>query len=565
MLFPADASDLLSRIPLSAKTILDVGCGEGSLAAAYRPLNPKARWLGIDIDPAAAAPHLDRVVTMDVESGPLPFDVPDGIDCIIYDGILEHLRDPWAVIRRHAHTLTPDGIMLICVPNAEYWRVTERLLRGTPANREAPDWQHPSPGGFDPDSMQRNLIDAGLTPSDAVAREPDTEAAARFAASLALGLEALGIDPRDYTRRASASHMIWRAMKEPRQRMVVAGTMLEPVGGVSDVRVVYPLQAIATDPVVTAGVVERLETGQGGDGDPRIFVLHRPILFGTSGHDLLRGLTDAGFLIVTEFDDLPDRFDMMRLGGELSFRGAHAVQTSTMAMAQALRRHNPEIAVFPNAVGSLPNIRNFAGSKSMTLFFGALNREQDWLPFMPAINAVAAMAGERLTFQVVHDQSFFGALETPHKTFTPTCDYETYQRILGGCEISFMPLADTPFNRAKSDLKFIEAASCRVAALASTVVYSNSIADGQTGSLFRDPVEFHARLLRLLAMPELARDMADAARRYVTEARMLAYQVAPRIAWYRSLWSRRAALQTARLERMQALPSGGASTGQVPR
>ena len=106
------------------------------------------------------------------------------------------------------------------------------------------------------------------------------------------------------------------------------------------------------------------------------------------------------------------------------------------------------------------------------MFFGALNREQDWSPFMPTINAVAAMAGERLKFQVVHDQSFFDALETPHKTFTPTCDYETYLRILGGSDISFMPLADTPFNRAKSDLKFIEAAACRVAALASSVVYS---------------------------------------------------------------------------------------------
>jgi glycosyltransferase involved in cell wall biosynthesis len=114
-----------------------------------------------------------------------------------------------------------------------------------------------------------------------------------------------------------------------------------------------------------------------------------------------------------------------------------------------------------------------------------------------------------------------------------------------------MPLADNPFNRAKSDLKFIEAAACRVAALASTVVYSNSVEDGRTGLLFRDPVEFHARLLRLLAMPEMAREMAEAARRAVTDDRMLAYQVAPRIAWYRSLWARHDALSAARWERMQ--------------
>ena len=160
-------------------------------------------------------------------------------------------------------------------------------------------------------------------------------------------------------------------------------------------------------------------------------------------------------------------------------------------------------------------------------------------------------AGERLRFQVVHDQLFFDALETPHKTFTPTCDYETYLRLLGESEVCFMPLGDTAFNRAKSDLKFIEAGACRVATLASTVVYGDSIEDGVTGLLFRDPMEFQARLLRLVAMPELGRNLGDSARRHVAEHRMMAYQVAPRIAWYRSLWARRDALEAARLARVE--------------
>jgi 2-polyprenyl-3-methyl-5-hydroxy-6-metoxy-1,4-benzoquinol methylase len=56
--------------------------------------------------------------------------VPGGIDCIIYNGTLQHLRDPWALVHRHAQVLAPDGVMVFCVPNAEYWRVTERQLRG---------------------------------------------------------------------------------------------------------------------------------------------------------------------------------------------------------------------------------------------------------------------------------------------------------------------------------------------------------------------------------------------------------------------------------------------------
>jgi SAM-dependent methyltransferase len=550
MLFSLHESDLLSRIPLSARTILDVGCGTGALAAAYHTINPKAQLLGIEADPIAAAQaalHMHQVATADLESDPLPFDLPDGIDCIIYNEILEHLSDPWGVIRRHSEALSTEGVMLICAPNADYWRFAERLLRGAWQDGD----QLPTPTRwFNQESVRDNFARAGLSLCDVTTLEPDGDQGARFAASLALSLEALDINPRDYAKRAMPSHLIWRARRDPCQRMVLAGNMLNPVGGVSHVRVIYPIQAMGTDPTVAASVTNRLEQIDLEDGQSRIFVLHRPALVGAEGYETLRNLTDAGFLIVTEFDDLPERFDMMRKGGEIGFLGVHALQTSTAAMAEAIRKYNPEIAVFPNAVAVLPEVRNFADPKAITMFFGALNRQHDWLPFMPAINAVAAMAGDRLRFQVVHDQAFFDALETPHKAFTPICDYETYLRILGGTEISFMPLADTPFNRAKSDLKFIEAASCRVAALASTVVYANSIEDGQTGLLFRDPVEFHARLLHLLAMPELARDLADTARRYVIDERMLAYQVAPRIAWYRSLWARKEALSEARRQRM---------------
>jgi SAM-dependent methyltransferase/glycosyltransferase involved in cell wall biosynthesis len=549
---PPQIFDLLPRIPLSARTVLEVGCGSGDLMAAYRRFNPKARLLGIEPDVAAAATarrHMDQVVSTDAEAEPLPFALPDGIDCIIYNAILEHLWDPWALVRRHAEVLNPDGVMVICVPNIDYWRRTERRLRGIWDDGPVGQPAYLAAAWLNLDGMTRQLAGAGLVLCDVTALEPDGQSACDFGETLAPSLAALGIDPAGYTKRAAASHLILRARREPVEQLVLAGTMLDPVGGVSHVRVVHPLQAVGTDPGVSTSVTDRIEGRQPGDRRPRIFVLHRPALVGERGLETVRMLTDAGYLVVTEFDDHPDHFDMMRAGGILTFTGVHALQTSTTALAEVLRLYNPEVAVFPNAVVSLPEAVNFADPGCTTLFFGALNRERDWQVLMPAINAVASRAGDRLKFQIVHDRGFFDALQTPHKTFTPTCDYETYMRILAGSEISFMPLSDTPFNRTKSDLKFIEAGSHRVAALASTVVYGNSIEDGRTGLLFRDPVEFEARLLRLVAMPELARDLGDAAQRYVADSRMLAYQVAPRIRWYRSLWARRDVLTKALLAR----------------
>lgn len=549
----APSADLLQAIPLSARVILDVGCGDGGMGAAYLAMNPTARYLGIEKDPAVAAiasEHLTEVAVVDVETTPIPFALPNGVDCIVYTAILEQLRDPWAVLRRHAEILAPNGMMLLCLPNLEHWSFVERLLRGT--------WDYAESGLLDQahlrwftfETTRRALLDLGLVPCDVRPRVFDGEHAAQFADALMPGLAALGIERDDFLRRSQPLQYIWRVRKLPREPITVGGNMLNPVGGVSHVRVIQPIQAIGTEPMVAINLSGRFETAPATDGHARIFILHRPILFGEEGRALLRTLMDAGWLIITEYDDNPDYFQVMQGDAELTFLGVHAVQTSTPALAEVLRRRNPEIAVFPNAVATLPPVRNFADPDVLTLFFGALNREQDWHELVPIINDIAARVGPRLRFQVLHDEGFFHALTSPHKTFTPLCDYDTYLRLLGEAEISFMPLSDNGFNRAKSDLKFIEAASCRVASLSSTVVYGDSIDDGRTGLLFRDPLEFRAQLTRLVEEPGLARALGDAARAYVSAERMLAYQVAPRLAWYRSLWLRREALTVALRDRV---------------
>jgi SAM-dependent methyltransferase len=550
-------NDLLERIPLNARVVLDVGCSTGALGATYRRFNPRARLLGIDRDPGAArlaAQRLDEVANVDVEDDPLPFELDGPIDCVIYGDILEHLNDPWAVIRRHAEALSDDGTILICVPNLDHWSFADRLLRGT--------WRY-EPSGlldethlrwFNLESMREGLQAMGLFPSDVHPRVFNAQDAEEFTARIAPALTALGVDPAVYAQRAAPLQYVWRVRKRPRELLNVAANMLQPVGGVSHVRIVYPLQALRSDATVaTHLVVDRDFVPPRGDA-PRIFILHRPSLRGEAGGAVIRKLLADDWVIVTEFDDHPAHFGILQDEDQLAFTGVHAVQTSTPELATILRTRNPEVAVFPNAIRALPDVRNFLEPNVLTLFFGALNREQDWAPLMPVLNEVAEKAGDRLRFRVVHDQGFFDALHTTHKQFTATCDYDSYLTLLGECEISLMPLGDTPFNRAKSDLKFIEAGACRVAALASHIVYADSVEDGRTGLLFRDADELRDRLLRLVAMPDLARALGGAARSYVAGERMLAYQVASRIAWYRSLWARRAELTHALHARLMRLP-----------
>jgi len=545
--------DLLHRIPLSARVVVDVGCGRGDLGGAYLRMNPTARVLGIEADPAMAAvasTRLSQVIVADPGVDFLPLDVPEGVDAFIYSSCLASVDDPFGVLREHATHLTPDGMMLICVPNIEHWSFAARLLRG--------NWDYEATGlldrqhlrWFSLDSMRKGLVAAGLFPCDVTPRVFDQEQSRAFATSLTPTLTALGIDPEDYAKRAAPLQYVWRVRKDQRQRMLIGGNMLAPVGGVSHVRVVHPLNAMATDPSVTTRLTQHIDETPPTDDNPRIFILHRPALSGDQGRQILRRIMAGGWLVVTEFDDHPDFFQIMQDAEQLTFRGVHAVQTSTPALAEVLRERNPEVAIFPNAIVSLPDTQNFRNPDAITLFFGALNREADWQDHIPVLNELSQRFGDRLRFQVIHDAGFFEALTSPHKAFTPICDYETYQRILSGCEISFMPLSDNAFNRGKSDLKFIEAASYRVVPLASNVVYGQSIQDGRTGLLFSNPEELRERLTRLLAMPDTARQIGDAARDYVAQHRMLAYQVASRIAWYRSLWARRASLTQAIEDRL---------------
>ena len=543
--------ELLEKIPLTAKTILDVGCAQGALGADYLRRNPGCRVLGMEINEAAAAhakQRISEVFVGDVEKTPMPFNVPDGIDCIIYGDVLEHLSDPWAVLKEHAKYLSPQGTVLVCMPNIEHWSFVARLLLGKFEYEDNGLFDRTHLRWFTPRTMANALTQAGLELSDAAPRPSPTERAEQFTTIMAPALQALGVDPQDYLNRSTPLQVIWRARKAAVARMELTATMLSPQGGVSDVRVVEPLRALRTDSSLYTSIVpEAAVQPQLGDA-PRIAILHRPLLLGETGRLRVRALLEKDYLVVSEFDDHPVFMEErgVNLDELLTFRGVHAVQTSTPALAEALRPDNPEVAVFPNGVFELPSVRNFQDMDHLTLFFGALNRQKDWAPLMPVLNEVARAVGDRLRFRVVFDEAFFNALETPHKSFEPAMvDYASYMRELGAADISFMPLEDNQFNRAKSDLKFIEAGAVRVAALASHVVYGGSIQDGKTGVLFRDPAELRAALLRLLAYPEATRRIADGARGYVAQNRMLAYQVAARADWYRALWARRAELNEA--------------------
>ena len=110
------------RIPYAADTrILDVGCGNGAYLLSLKALGWAAGQLyGVDLVTDASTLRrlrdLERLHIVEGEflEAPLP---EEAFDVIAMRHVLEHLRDPVAVMRRVFRLLRPGGRVLINVPN----------------------------------------------------------------------------------------------------------------------------------------------------------------------------------------------------------------------------------------------------------------------------------------------------------------------------------------------------------------------------------------------------------------------------------------------------------------
>jgi len=553
--------DLLQYIPQTARVVVEFGCGKGALGAAYKRINPRCRWIGVELNAEAAAhavARLDQVVVADAAAPPLDdLDIPTcGADCLIYGDVLEHLINPWESLARHLSILADNGLVLACVPNVQHWSILSSLLHGRfdYADEGLLDRTHLR--FFTADSLRRFFESVGLQVHAMHPRVFRKEVGQTFVKALSSALPALGItDQEAFTRQVQAYQYIARAVRRRPRPLLLQAMTLKPVGAVNDVRILQPLRALASVPGLQVTVQERKATLCADTAPPdRVFLWQRPILTHRDNLDSIRRLLDRGYVIVTEFDDDPVLWPEIANNDHLTFKGVHAVQTSTPILADLLRQWNPEIAVFPNALNEISPLPSPPGPDApLTLFFGALNREQDWAPLMPGLNRILAAQGEHLHVSVVHDRAFFEALETAHKTFTPTCDYPRYQALLKAADVALLPLRDTPFNRRKSDLKFIECGALGTVALASPVVYGSSLRDGDTGVLFDDPPAFEDRLARLLDDTPWREQIRKAAHAYVGAERLQAFQTETRLAWYRDLIARRASLTEALYQRVPAL------------
>jgi len=116
--------DIANLIPRDSKKILDIGCCVGTLGESIKQRN-EAEVIGVEIDvemAKIAKERLDRVIVGDIEGIDLgDYLSLDYFDCIIFADILEHLKDPWSVLRKSVKFLADEGIIVASIPNVRHY------------------------------------------------------------------------------------------------------------------------------------------------------------------------------------------------------------------------------------------------------------------------------------------------------------------------------------------------------------------------------------------------------------------------------------------------------------
>jgi SAM-dependent methyltransferase len=112
------------------RRVLDLGCRDGALTRAYLDGN---EVVGFDADREALAEAARLGVETHWADLDQPLELPDAsFDVVVAGELLEHLRDPQALVAEIRRVLRPGGTLVASVPNAYRLKGRLRFLFGRP-------------------------------------------------------------------------------------------------------------------------------------------------------------------------------------------------------------------------------------------------------------------------------------------------------------------------------------------------------------------------------------------------------------------------------------------------
>ena len=117
-------SDVLNLIPGNVKKVLEIGCSTGALGEQIIKRN-NAVVIGIESCEqmaTVAQRRLNKVIIGNVEEICLEdYLTHNYFDVIIFADVLEHLKNPWDLLKNIIGFLDDDGVIIASIPNVRHY------------------------------------------------------------------------------------------------------------------------------------------------------------------------------------------------------------------------------------------------------------------------------------------------------------------------------------------------------------------------------------------------------------------------------------------------------------
>jgi 2-polyprenyl-3-methyl-5-hydroxy-6-metoxy-1,4-benzoquinol methylase len=124
--------DIIKLVADGKNKVLEIGCGNGITLVSLKKLGKADFIAGVDIVDLGQKEILDKFVLGDIEKiEKLPFE-EKFFDVIICADVLEHLVDPWKVVKNLKKFLKEDGVFIASIPNIRHYKVLfEVFVKGS--------------------------------------------------------------------------------------------------------------------------------------------------------------------------------------------------------------------------------------------------------------------------------------------------------------------------------------------------------------------------------------------------------------------------------------------------
>lgn len=217
-----------------------------------------------------------------------------------------------------------------------------------------------------------------------------------------------------------------------------------------------------------------------------------------------------------------------------------ALQTNNQGLLNRFGHLNDQQVIFPNNMSEIPSKVEKRQHDSLIIGWGgSYGHLEDLQWIVPTLvpwfrdheDAKIAIMGSEDIF------SLFADIPVEQKIYRKPGSISEYYNFLDTIDIGLAPLKNTPYNRCRSDVKFIEYAAYGVVPLLQDLKpYQNGNIPAETRCLFKNPEQLVDLLNELAVKSELRQKVAEKAFEHIRGHRLEEQHTARRLEFYVNLF-----------------------------